>query len=160
MTYAKSTTVRPDRTKSEIEATLIKYGADSVVAGWDGGSAMVGFRKEGKLVRIRLTFPNRQDPMFTTKKTGYGKTCERSVKEGDGLYDQEIRRMWRALLLVIKAKLEAVESRITTFEEEFLAHLVTPEGQTVGEWLGPQLHQMYRDRKMPPLLPGMGGTSG
>ncbi len=39
----------------------------------------------------------------------------------------------RALLLVIKAKLESVESGIETLEQAFLAHVVMANGQTVYE---------------------------
>ena len=157
--YAKTTNVRPDRTKAEIEALLRRYGADQIISGWDARQAMIGFSREGKLVRIHMKMPDRGAEMFTRKKTGYGKTCDRSKSEGDSLYEQEIKRMWRALLLVIKAKLEAIESGIATFEQEFLAHLVTPDGTTVGEWMQPQLDKMYKGR-MPKLLPSAGGTSG
>ena len=40
-----------------------------------------------------------------------------------------------------------------TFEEEFLAHLVLPGGQTVGERLGPELDAIDSG-DLPPLLPG------
>jgi hypothetical protein len=39
------------------------------------------------------------------------------------------------LLLALRAKLEVVESGIATFDEEFLAHIVTPENMTVYEAL-------------------------
>jgi hypothetical protein len=41
------------------------------------------------------------------------------------------------LLLIIRAKLEAVESGITTLESEFLANILLPDGGTVGQWLSP-----------------------
>jgi hypothetical protein len=44
---------------------------------------------------------------------------------------------------------------ITTVEEEFLAHIVLPNGKgTVGDWLMPQIDKAYESGKMPPLLPG------
>ena len=52
-----------------------------------------------------------------------------------------------------KAKLEAVESEITTFEEEFLAHILLPDGQTAGDYLLPQLERVYETGKMPTMLP-------
>ncbi len=55
-------------------------------------------------------------------------------------------------MLIIRAKLEAVESRITTFESEFLANLVLPDGGTVGEWLSPQIDEAYATGRMPPML--------
>ena len=65
-----------------------------------------------------------------------------------------MRQRWRALALVIKAKLEAVEADITTLEAEFLAHIALPSGATVGEWVGPQLDAVYGSGEMPALLPG------
>lgn len=41
--------------------------------------------------------------------------------------------------MVIKAKVVAVEDNISTIEAEFMTHIVLPNGQTVGEWAGPQL---------------------
>ena len=46
-----------------------------------------------------------------------------------------------------------VASGITTLEEEFLAHMVLPDGQTVGQWLLPQVAEAYDTRQMPPMLP-------
>jgi hypothetical protein len=68
-------------------------------------------------------------------------------------FEQACRQRWRALALVIKAKLEAVESGITCFEDEFLAHIILPSGQQVGEWLRPQLKLAYDKGSMPALLP-------
>lgn len=45
----------------------------------------------------------------------------------------------RCLLLAIRAKLEAVETGISTIESEFMAFVVMPNGQTIGERLTPML---------------------
>ncbi|MBI2798928.1 MAG: hypothetical protein HYX63_01375 [Gammaproteobacteria bacterium] len=66
---------------------------------------------------------------------------------------QAVRQRWRALNLVIKAKLEAVESGISVFEEEFLAHIVMPNNQRVGQWMLPQIAAAYSSGKMSPMLP-------
>ena len=65
-----------------------------------------------------------------------------------------MRRLWRSMLLVIKAKLEAVNSGIVTIEQEFLAHIVLPDGSVVGDWAADQLKQVYGGGQMPALLPG------
>ena len=49
---------------------------------------------------------------------------ERGARARQETHDQACRQRWRALLLVIKAKLEAVTAGISTVETEFLA---TPE---------------------------------
>jgi len=64
----------------------------------------------------------------------------------------EERRRWLALLLVIKAKLEAVESGIITFEEEFLAHVVMPDGRTVLQHVQVPIERAYIEGHVRPLL--------
>jgi hypothetical protein len=71
----------------------------------------------------------------------------------DAAWEQACRQRWRALALVVKAKLEAVECGISTFEEEFLAWMMLPDGSTVGDRMLPQLETAYRTGQMPPLLP-------
>lgn len=61
---------------------------------------------------------------------------------------------------MIKAKLEAVDAGISTVEEEFLAHVMTPDGSTVHEWLAPQLEHAYASGQMPALMPGAGHGHG
>jgi hypothetical protein len=57
------------------------------------------------------------------------------------------------LFLCIKAKLESVESGIETFEEAFLAHVLTPNG-TVYDQVHPRLAEIAKTGQMVPLLPG------
>ena len=68
-------------------------------------------------------------------------------------YEQGCRERWRSLALIVKAKLEAVTAGITTLETEFLAHIVLPDGSTVGQFMLPQVDQAYRSGEMPPMLP-------
>jgi hypothetical protein len=65
---------------------------------------------------------------------------------------QSVDRKWRALSLAIKSNLESVESHIETFEESFLAHIVMPDGVTVGKHAHPGIGLAYKAEAMPPLL--------
>jgi hypothetical protein len=67
-------------------------------------------------------------------------------------WEQACAERWRALALVIKAKLEAVQQGISTFEDEFLAQTVLPDGNTLSRWIQPQLTSVYATGHMPPLL--------
>jgi hypothetical protein len=49
--------------------------------------------------------------------------------------------------------MEAVDTGISTIEREFLSYIVLPDGQTVGEWMAPQLETAYTQGNMPVLLP-------
>jgi hypothetical protein len=70
-------------------------------------------------------------------------------------FEQSIRQKWRALLLVIKAKLEAIDSGISTFEEEFMAHIVLPNNLTIAENLLPKLGEAYKTGIMPKNMLGL-----
>ncbi len=152
--YAERTEVTSDRSRAEIERTLRRYGATAFAYGWTDTDATVMFEMAGRRIMFRLPLPNRLDRAFThTPGKGLRRTPEAAEKE----WEQAQRQRWRALALVIKAKLEAVDAGITTVEQEFLAHIVLPNGTTVGEWARPQLSRAYEAGSMPALMPGTGG---
>lgn len=126
--YAEDTSVSTDRSRAEIERTVRRYGASSFAYGWDDDRAQIEFVRERLRVRLVVPMPDAKSAEFT--RTPTGKT--RSVAQAEAAWEQACRQRWRALALVVKAKLEAVDAGITTFEAEFLAHLVLPTGETIG----------------------------
>lgn len=148
-TYAKTTTVSTAKSKTEIERTLLRFGATGFAHGWKEQRASVEFELNDRRVRFLLPLPSREEESL---KFSYNGKHERSKAEVEIAWEQACRQRWRALNLAILAKLEAVESGITTFEEEFLAHLVLPNGKTVGQWAVPAVGKALADGKMPPLL--------
>ncbi len=150
MKYATNTEVSSDRSRAEIEKTLTRYGATGFMYGWSEQSGVVAFEANGRRVKFELPLPDRNADEFTLTPTGR----ERSESQAEKEYEQSVRQKWRALALVIKAKLEAVEAGITEFDEEFLAHIVLPNQQTVGQWMLPQVEQAYLTGDLPQLLPG------
>ena len=154
MTYANRTDVGSDRSRAEIERTLIRYGATEFQYGWTTAEARIAFAIADRRVLFRLPLPDRRDPKFThTPSRG----TRRAPDAADREYDQAVRQRWRALSLVIKAKLEAVEAGITTVEQEFLAHIMLPDGSTVGEQVQPRIALAYEQGAVPALLPGPTG---
>jgi hypothetical protein len=151
MTYAARTDVSSDRSRAEIERTLRRYGATAFAYGWTDSAATIMFELADRRVRFNLPMPDRNDPQFTRTP---GKGLARSAEAAEREWEQAQRQRWRALALVIKAKLEAVEAGITTVEQEFLAHIVLPDGATVGDWVQPQLAIAYEHNTMPALMPG------
>lgn len=67
-------------------------------------------------------------------------------------WEKACRQRWRALALCIKAKLEAVECGITTFESEFLAHIVLPNGETMADRALPYIAEAYATNNTPPMI--------
>jgi hypothetical protein len=156
MAYAEGTEVPIERSRAEIERLLTRYGADQFYSGWESTRALIGFRAKGRMIRFVLVIPAKDDRRFQRD----GRGAVRSPKSRETAWEKECRRLWRALALLIKAQLEAVESRILTFEEAFLAHTLLPNGSTVAEWTMPQLTEVYASGRMPKALPGIGETGG
>lgn len=153
-TYAAKTQVPVERSRAEIERTLVRFGAEQFVYGWDRVGAVIGFvvtteAGQKRQVRFQLPLPDRTDREFTRHSRG-----ARTQEAAEKMWEQACRQRWRALSLVVKAKLEAVEAGIATFEDEFLAYTMLPGGETVSQWLTPRLDELYEGGKLPQLLPG------
>jgi hypothetical protein len=147
--YAENTTVDSAKSRAEIEKTLERYGADQFGYATMAGKAAIEFVKDNRRIRLIVMLPDKQAPEFIL-------TPSRKFKrtEGEALvaWEKATRQKWRALALVVKAKLEAVDAGITTFEEEFLAHIVLPNGETVWENTHHGIELAYESGKVPPML--------
>ena len=135
--YARNTTVSCEKSKTEIERTLTRYGATHFAYTTMPEGAVVQFVNNGKRIRFLVPMPKR--PGQNDPTSHYSR------------WEKSQRQKWRALALVIKAKLEAVLSGICTFEEEFLAHIVLPNGQTAGQHMIPRIDQAYESGKVPAM---------
>lgn len=121
--FAASTVVAASKSKMEIEELLRKYGATEFSGGWINSQAAIQFVASGRRVRFIVPMPTDADvPKELTQDWRW------SATKTTAWVAQEERRRWRCLLLAIKAKLTVVESGISTFEAEFLAHVVLPDG--------------------------------
>ena len=136
MAYAEKTTVPVSKTRIEIEELIRKHGAGQFISGYSGNKLMIGFTAAGRQVRFIVEIPS-------------GKN-QRDMEQLE-------RQRWRALLLVIKAKFEAIDSGVSCFDDEFLAHIVLPDGQTAGQWIQPQIDAAYETGNMPAMLPMLEG---
>jgi len=136
--FAEGTSVPVSKTRGEIEAMIEKHGASKFMTFIDTDHAVVGFQRGARLIKITVHYPDRTEKRFVRDHSNY----VRSIDKQKELYDADIRRVWRALALVIKAKLESVESGVSTFEQEFMPFIVTRDGRTIGQILLPQLDQV------------------
>lgn len=145
--YASNTNVSSELSRLEIEKTLIRYGADNFAYATQKGRAFIAFMMNERQIKFILPLPQIEE----FKKTPTGR--ERSENSKYEAWEQACRQRWRALNLVIKAKLEAVECGISVFEDEFMSNIVLPGGQTVGEFMKPQIEQAYISGAVPKMLP-------
>jgi len=124
--YAEDTKVPIAQSIGDIQKTVARYGGEQFLYAVAADRVIVGFSSDGRQVRFQVS---------------QGKSA------------QDDRRLARALLLVLKAKLEAVASGVSIFEDEFLANIVLPDGKLVSQHVRPHLATAYETRETPPLLP-------
>ena len=148
--YAETTSVPVSKSKTEIEEIILKYGASHFVSGYKGNKAAIGFTINNRQIRFIIDLPEKTERRFLyTQERGIRRSDDAAAKE----WEQACRQKWRALYLVIKAKLEAVDSGISCFEDEFMANIVLPDGSLVGNYMRPQIAKAYETGNMPALLP-------
>jgi|SRR5690606_15366205 len=142
MAYAERTEVPFNRTVSEILSLVRKAGAEQIGQFEDGNQFAVQFTLGNRMIRFRVA------------------TADSSSR----MKPEQLRRQRaRALLLVIKAKLESVESGIETIEQAFLANVVMADGQTVYERIAEPIAIEYREGRPNAtlgLLPPPSGDAG
>jgi hypothetical protein len=140
MAYAKGTAVPVGRSVDEIRSILLKAGATHYAYGEDPDHAAIQFALDGRHYRFAVRRPI-ENEVGGTAHNQYGSRV-----------DAEWRRRWRARVLWVKAQIEFAEGEPTAFHQAMLAHLVLPDGRTLGGWAEPQIEGMYARGGMPPLL--------
>lgn len=157
--FAANTSVPVAKSKAEIETILERYGAEQFMSGWNADCAVISFtiRIEGdqiRQIRFNLPMPDKMAKRFTHHSKG-ARSPDSALKE----WEQACRQRWRALALVIKAKLEAVECGISTVEDEFLAQTVMSDGRTVSQHVKEPIALAYRGGGVGNLLPDYSGEN-
>jgi hypothetical protein len=123
--YAAETEVPVEKSKRQIEELLRGRKVEGYHTGWDQSRDVIEFLWRGKQIRFVLKRPT--STLYNESKR------QRAIEQAD-------RQRWRALYLVVRAKIEAVEAGLAIFEEEFLAFIVVPgRNETLGEILVPRL---------------------
>lgn len=144
--YAVNTNVSVEKSQAEVQKILRKYNADRFGIMEDRENAFLMF--EYNNLRIQMTVPLPDKEEF--KKTETGRS--RKANQIEEAFNQAVRQRWRALVLAIKAKLEAVEIGISTIEQEFMAFVMMPDGKQLSEHLLPQIKEIANTGELPKLL--------
>lgn len=126
--FAQDTSVPVGQSQSEVKDRLRKAGASAIAVYEDEKQTVVAFVVAGRQYRMTVPIPEK------------------------GNRAQEERRAWRLLLLLLKAKTEAIREGATTVEREFFADAVLYDGRTMHETYEPQLQLAQARGHMPPPL--------
>lgn len=152
MAFAESTEVPVEKTRAEIDKLLKKHGsrsiASAVVDTPDRQIATLQFVIRDRSIRFVTILPGPKP--YARSPTGQTRT----EKSRQAAWEQGGPTWWRGLLLCLKAKLEAVESGLVLFEEEFMAQTVDPEsGATLGNLLLPTFQKRLEGKPVILALP-------
>lgn len=148
--YAQGTAVDSARSRIELETMLQRFGAGQIATLTDIDRCVVQFFARDRMIRLTLSMPGIDDTDFTVTTTGR----ERTTSAARTAYDQEIRRRWRSMVLLVKAKITAINDGIVEFEEEFLPHVVMADGITLYERAKEPIALEYETGKPNQLLLG------
>jgi hypothetical protein len=136
--FAAETKVPVERSRAELDTILARYGATARAFVVDDAAALaqIGFRIGPLQYRMDLPLP----ALPERRPRGWGAWPEDRRQEWIAREkDQALRTRWRVLLLLVKAKLEAVSLGVSTAEAEFLPHLLLGDGRTVYAALGERI---------------------
>jgi hypothetical protein len=129
--YAEGTQVPVSRSHDQIKAELRRVGADQIGVMEGGGKAYVVFKVRDVLYRIAsvpIDPKSKRDP------------------------EAEQRRQWRAITLLVKAKVVSINEKISTVEREFLSDAVMPDGSVLADHSQKLITSAYADNGPPKLL--------
>lgn len=137
--FAENTSVSVERSKAELDTLLGKAGANSrgIVSDDQQGQAIVAFTLGGGKYRLSVPLPKLADfPKSGGAPKGW--LLWSSEKRDQWRYkqwEQASRQRWRALILVVKSKLEIIRLGLSSAQREFMADLILANGQTVSEMM-------------------------
>lgn len=161
--HAEGTGVSVNSSRNAIIKMLEEHGCEKAAIGWDPNGVVVMFETPSwaqqihhatttgvgdvRRVRFVLSIPSEDDAAFRSKT--YYRSAKNNAASRKKKYEAEVRRIWRSFSILLAHKLEMVASGVTTYEEEFLAHILLPDTNTVHEWLRTQLQTAYLADGMP-----------
>lgn len=141
--FAEGTEVSAAKSKAEIEKTLKKYKATGFGYAEQNDRAAVTFVMKGRQIRFVFDLP-----VYGKYKKPYrGRSWLADASEKQ--VEAEVRRIWRCVAWSIKMKLDCVESGVSSFDNEFMAHIVLPDGKTVSDTITPAISEAYSTGRVP-----------
>ena len=147
--YASNTKVSAERSVDEIRRILSKYDADGFVYGENKNPPLAFLEFDMKDRRVRFVLPMPDGSEFQKTPSGLVRAPATAKRE----WEQAIRQRWRALAIIVKAKLIAVEEGVVEFDQEFAMHFVMGDGRTVYEHMLPMLPEICNTNRLPQLMP-------
>jgi hypothetical protein len=121
--YAAKTKVSVVSSQAEIQELLEKHGIERIGIMREKNQASLWFENDGKYYKLNV-------PVSANCKNP----------------EQEIKRAWRVLTLLVKAQFTAIAEGVTTIERQFYADMVMPDGQILFDHAKEQVEKSLAGR--------------
>jgi hypothetical protein len=148
----ETTAVPVEKSQGEVRRLLAKHGVSRTIfeeARDDFGQRWASISFAHGTLAVRMRVPLKQVDEREVRAKAQRAHTRTADEIRDQMYEQEEKRIWRVIAWNLKARMVAVEEKVETFEEAFLAHLLDPQtGQTIYE----QLAETGRVELSAPLL--------
>jgi hypothetical protein len=130
--FMETTNIAPEKTISEIESVLARYGATAISKEYVKGEIeALSFRVQVNGQEIQFRLPRRYkaiEQIFHDRTDRYA-----SESQVDSRKSKARRVAWRQILRWVQAQMALVETKMVKVEEVFLPYIQGPGGQTVYE---------------------------
>jgi hypothetical protein len=156
--YAEGTTVSVEKSRAELDTLLGKHGAQQrgIMSDEAQNRAIVGFVLHDRRYKLVIPLPAPTPPSKSEEPRAWAFWSDAQRKAYiQKEHEQACRARWRAIVMLVKAKLEVVRIGLSSVEKEFLADLLLPDGRTAGETIESYVADVIRGGSQGPLaLPG------
>ncbi len=127
--FMETTRIAPERTVSEIQRILAKYGASAILVEFEGTQInAVSFQYNADGQRIPFRLPCR----WRAVESALRKSGRRP--RSDDSYEGWARRVaWRQILRWVEAQMALVETSMVKVQEVFFPYIQTRGGKTIYE---------------------------
>lgn len=130
--YAETTSVSVEKSRAELDTLLGKHGAQQrgILTDETKNCAVVMFGMHGQKYHIEVPLPPRVAPPLSAQPKGWVHWNEDTKSAYIyRAHEQACRARWRAIVMLVRAKLEAVRIGLSSVEREFLSDLMLPNGE-------------------------------
>jgi hypothetical protein len=134
--YAQGTDASVEKSRAELETLLGRHGAGrrAIASDDDKAVAHVLFVIHDRQYRLDLPMPKRNE------------------HRRQGAWEQACRERWRAIVLMVKAKLELARIGVSSIEREFLADMVLADGTTMHLAVAESIRTALAEGRAPTLM--------
>lgn len=139
--YANKTKVPVSQSINAVRSLLQKHGADAVAIIETNKGAACQFVFEDKQYKMVVHYPSEDNDIVKYSPQGKLRTESQIASE----IESEKRRVWRSLLLFLKAAIEAHYSQVVDLKRSLLSSMVLKSGKTFYQEVEPRLAQLDVD---------------